>query len=275
MKRNVLRPLIAMFLTATVASACAGSPGAATIASETSSITAQLTTVPPSPKAVDLVSVPSVVGLAASEAEGTLAASGFTMSVTGDTSSPEYKIIAQLPASAAKSKKGSNIVVTFGESKEQKSVREKAAADAAAAAAASVAAEAAAAAAAAAAADADLGSYGSIDERTWALVTKDPDSHVGEKYVIFGVVTQFDAATGTSTFRANTGASQQEHSYQYDVNTLVDAVDAAQVADIVKDDILRMYVKVKVSYSYDTQIGGTTTVPRVLIHSSELIGHDD
>ncbi len=36
-----------------------------------------------------------------------------------------------------------------------------------------------------------------------------------------------------------------------------------------------MYVKVKGSFSYDTQIGGSTTVPKVSLQSFELLGHDD
>jgi len=113
------------------------------------------------------------------------------------------------------------ITATIGESAEQRQARE-------------------AAAAAAAAADADRSTYQEIEDRTWALVAKDPKSHIGERFVIFGKVTQFDSATGTSTFRANTGAVQQDYSYKYDVNTMVDADNASAVADVVQDDILKM-----------------------------------
>lgn len=128
--------------------------------------------------------------------------------------------------------------------------------------------------AAQAAADNDLSTYRKIDDRTWALVAKDPKSHVGEKYVIYGKVTQFDAATGTSTFRANTGGEQQEQSYNYDVNTMINAADPAKVADIVADDLVKMYVRVTGALTYDTAIGGSTTVPQAVINSHELLGHD-
>lgn len=36
----------------------------------------------------------------------------------------------------------------------------------------------------------DLSSYRALDEREYALIVKNPDAHVGEKIVIYGVVTQ-------------------------------------------------------------------------------------
>ncbi|MCB0915279.1 MAG: hypothetical protein KDC23_06180 [Actinobacteria bacterium] len=49
--------------------------------------------------------------------------------------------------------------------------------------------------------------YATLDERTWALIAKDPEAHAGESYLVFGEVTQFDSATGTSAFRANVAAA--------------------------------------------------------------------
>jgi hypothetical protein len=42
-----------------------------------------------------------------------------------------------------------------------------------------------------------------ITARDWAKIAKDPGSHVGEAIIVYGEVTQFDAATGTQVFRAN------------------------------------------------------------------------
>ena len=88
-------------------------------------------------------------------------------------------------------------------------------------------------------------------------------------------MTQFDSATGASTFRANTGAAQQYYSYKFDVNTMVDADNASAVADVVQDDILKMYVKVEGALTYSTTIGGSATIPQVAIKSFDLVGHDD
>lgn len=124
-------------------------------------------------------------------------------------------------------------------------------------------AEADAAAAAAQAALLDPASYSAISARDWQLIEKDPDSHIGEKYVIYGRVTQADASTGTEGFRADTSGEPQASWYDYDINTIV-AADPEIVKTVVTDDLVTMYVMVGGSYSYDTQIGGSTTAVMVL-----------
>lgn len=114
--------------------------------------------------------------------------------------------------------------------------------------------------------------YEVLSERDFALLVKDPDSAEGRKVVLFGVVTQFDAATGTRQFRADTGPAQLESTYAYSQNTAVEARDSALVADVVEDDVVKMYVEVTGSVSYDTQIGGRTTVPGVLVNMIEIVG---
>lgn len=244
-----------------------GSTAAGTPAAVTSSTTA------PTTPSVTMISVPSLAGLTPTQATAKLTALGLKISVAGDTSSPAFGVLTQEPAASARVEHGSVVRVNVGESPTQASARQAAEAKAAAdAEAARVAAEAAAA---AAAADADLSTYQEIDDRTWALVAKDPEAHIGEKYVIYGKVTQFDSATGTSAFRANTGGEQQERSYNYDVNTMVSATDPAKVSEIVEDDLVKMYVRVTGALTYSTQIGGSTTAPQVVINSHELLGHDE
>ena len=252
-----------------VLTACGTSNAATDTAAPAAPASASASTPAPTPPTVTKVTVPSLAGLGPEVATSKLKALGLVASVTGDLSNPAFGVLSQDPAAGTQVAPSIVVAVTVGESPAQKTAREKAAADAEAA---RVAAEAAAA---AAAADADLSTYQEIDDRTWALVAKDPESHVGEKYVIYGNVTQFDSATGKSTFRANTGGEQQEKSYNYDVNTIISAKDAGSVADVVTDDLLKMYVRVTGSLTYDTQIGGSTTVPQAVINSHELLGHDD
>ncbi|GAA1601952.1 hypothetical protein [Catellatospora bangladeshensis] len=45
--------------------------------------------------------------------------------------------------------------------------------------------------------------YKALSAREWKLIAKNPDSYIGKTYVVYGVVTQFDAATGDDTFRAD------------------------------------------------------------------------
>ena len=43
-----------------------------------------------------------------------------------------------------------------------------------------------------------------VTKREWAKVVKNPDRYAGERYIIYGQVTQFDSATGDEGFRADT-----------------------------------------------------------------------
>jgi hypothetical protein len=118
----------------------------------------------------------------------------------------------------------------------------------------------------------DPASYAVIASRDYALIAKDPDLHAGEKYVLYGHITQFDSATGPDAFLANTDAVEHSEWYEYDVNTLVGAEDPTILAPVVEDDLVKMYVEVVGSFSYDTQIGGNTTVPQVTVRMIEVIG---
>ena len=71
--------------------------------------------------------------------------------------------------------------------------------------------------------DLDPSTYQPISPRDYALLVKNPDAAKGRKLIVHGVVTQFDPATGTSDFRADTGADPMESRYDYKQNTLVRA----------------------------------------------------
>jgi hypothetical protein len=100
-------------------------------------------------------------------------------------------------------------------------------------------------------------------------MAKDPDNWVGRRIIVYGVVTQFDAATGPSTFRADTGPTPEENPYDFDQNTFVTAHDSQMVSDIVEKDTVTMYAEVRGAITYDTQIGGSTTVPSLLVNIIE------
>ena len=115
-------------------------------------------------------------------------------------------------------------------------------------------------------------SYKAISARSFAKLVKNPDAHIGEKYVIHGHVRQFDSATGADTFLADTAAVRAAEWYDYDTNTLVTAETASLFADVVEDDLVTLYVEVLGSFSYDTQIGGNTTVPHLRAHIVKVTG---
>jgi hypothetical protein len=115
----------------------------------------------------------------------------------------------------------------------------------------------------------DRSTYKSINAREFALMVKNPDSWAGRKILVYGVVTQFDAATGTTAFRADTGPSPMTDPYDYNHNTFITAHDSQMVANVVQGDMVTMFVEVQGAYTYDTQIGGSTTVPALLVNIIE------
>jgi hypothetical protein len=114
-----------------------------------------------------------------------------------------------------------------------------------------------------------------IDAREWQVIAKDPDAHKGERIIVYGYVTQFDAATGNDTFRANVDGvehSGDEFAYlDYEINTVLRG-DAAALQDIVSGDLFSAQVTVGGSLSYDTQIGGSTTVPMLMVDTIRVTG---
>jgi len=259
-KTLIIGGVVAAVLAIGGISAAAGGGSTTTADAGTTSSSSGAPTTPP----LDKITVPALAGLTPTQATAKLG--GLKIVVVGDTSNPQFGVLSQDPAAGTLVENGTTVKITIGESPAQATARQ--AAEAAAA-------KAAEEKAAQAAADADLGSYQETDRHTWALVAKDPSAHVGEKYVIYGRVFQFDSATGTSRFLANTGAHEEEYAFSYDTTTMVSATDPARLADVVEDDIVKMQVRVTGPYSYSTRIGNGNTVTAVQVNNIETIGHDD
>jgi hypothetical protein len=110
-----------------------------------------------------------------------------------------------------------------------------------------------------------------VSKRQWAKIVKKPKSYKGDKYIIYGQVTQFDSATGDDNFLADT-AHRNTMSYGFfdGENTLLTG-SAKQLNDLVEDDVFRASVTVLGKIDYDTQIGGNTTVPLLEVNSIKVI----
>ena len=117
----------------------------------------------------------------------------------------------------------------------------------------------------------DPKTYKSISHRKWAQVAKDPDSYVGKKYVLYGYVTQFDSATGNDSFLVSTDAKPRTY-YDYDINTIATTEKPKRFRKVVEDDLVKMWVQVGGAISYDTQVGGNTTVPSVVVNIIKVTG---
>jgi PASTA domain len=110
-----------------------------------------------------------------------------------------------------------------------------------------------------------------VSGRDWLLIAKSPDLHIGERITVYGHVTQFDTATGTSAFRAGVDGVQHRRTYEYETNTILRGT-AVQLANVVQGDVFRADVTVKGSYSYETTMGGTLTVPALDIDAITVVG---
>ena len=120
-------------------------------------------------------------------------------------------------------------------------------------------------------------SYKSLSSRGFKLMAKDPDSYIGKTYVIYGEITQFDSATSTDAFRADTGPKKLRISYgyvDYSQNTILSGSEN-KLKKLVEGDCFTAKVTVLGSYSYDTQIGGNTTVPLLQVDSISVYGSTD
>jgi len=102
--------------------------------------------------------------------------------------------------------------------------------------------------------------YVQLTAREWAQLVKTPDAYLGNAYKVWGCITQFDAATGPDNFRAQASYANQTYWYS-DADNVLFTGDEAALAEFVKDDVVSMNVVSLGSFSYDTQIGGNTTVP--------------
>ena len=116
--------------------------------------------------------------------------------------------------------------------------------------------------------------YQTLDSQTWLEIVKDPDSYKNQCFTVYGDVTQFDSATGTNSFRADVGGVEQTPSYgfvNYPTNTYLTG-SASTLNSVVEQDLFTANVMVLGSYSYQTQIGGQTTVPKLQVNSIQVTG---
>ena len=125
------------------------------------------------------------------------------------------------------------------------------------------------------AAAADLSEYEEIDERTLAQIVKAPDDHIARQVVVYGRITQLDAATGKCFVRVSISHTPHDDWYDYEHNSVGFAGDGESDCPVldpfVADDEVKLWVTIGGSLSYDTQIGGSTTVPAYLIADAELL----
>jgi len=107
-------------------------------------------------------------------------------------------------------------------------------------------------------------------------IVKNPDATAGKAYVMVVNISQFDAATGPCAFRGYWDNTDHEWSFDFRGDnayfTAGDEETTCPVLDgIDQNDTIRVWTRSSGSYSYDTQIGGSTTAPSFRIIKAEII----
>jgi hypothetical protein len=109
-----------------------------------------------------------------------------------------------------------------------------------------------------------------VSSREWQQIARDPDAHVGGRYVLYGVITQADAVTGTEAVRASVDGEKHEQSYEYPVNAILTS-SGAGLSGLVVDDVVRAEVIVVGALEYETAMGGRLTAPRLAVEKVERL----
>jgi hypothetical protein len=102
--------------------------------------------------------------------------------------------------------------------------------------------------------------FETLNKRGWQRVIKSPDDFTGRGFKLVACIFQFDAATGDDSFLANTSWHKETYWALNGENAAFSGTKK-QLNPFVEGDIVSMNAVSLGSYSYDTQVGGNTTVP--------------
>jgi hypothetical protein len=104
-----------------------------------------------------------------------------------------------------------------------------------------------------------------ITNYQWREIAMNPAGHVGERIVVYGQVTQFDANAGGTSFRANVDAivhNPDRGLVDYPTNTMFSG-DAGILIDLVQGDTFKADATVAGANTYQNSTGGSLTVPQL------------
>jgi hypothetical protein len=107
-------------------------------------------------------------------------------------------------------------------------------------------------------------------------VIRNPDAAKDRLFLLVTDISQFDAATGQCSFRGAWDNTDHEYSFDYAGDNALFASgdadhDCPALAGVDQNDVVRVWVVGKGSMSYDTQIGGSTTVPLFDVLKTQII----
>ena len=115
----------------------------------------------------------------------------------------------------------------------------------------------------------DKSQYRQITERDWRLIVKNPDSHIDERVVLYGEVTQADRATGAKVIRVDTGG---QPSGSYAVNTVAEEGLDGIFANVIQGDRVTVWARVLGTVTYTNRLDRELTVPKIEVFIIEVTG---
>jgi hypothetical protein len=121
--------------------------------------------------------------------------------------------------------------------------------------------------------------YRTLTSRQWDRIVRDPDGHLGETVIVYGVVRQADAATGTDSIRADVDGVRRKRDYfgyytNYDTNTVLTS-DSVDLTELLEGDVFKAKVIVGGALEYQTTLGGQLTVPGLLVVEARRIDREE
>jgi hypothetical protein len=115
-------------------------------------------------------------------------------------------------------------------------------------------------------------------------VVRDPNAYQDRGVVVFARIVQFDVNTGSCAFHAEMSASKSTRWFDYDeraqfgfgTDEITQILETAcpSLDNIDQDDFVKIWAVGAGSFSYDTSMGGTNTVPLFAIEKIELVQKD-
>ncbi|WP_369374067.1 hypothetical protein AB1046_07930 [Promicromonospora sp. Populi] len=119
----------------------------------------------------------------------------------------------------------------------------------------------------------DLAEFIEVDAAEWESIVDDPNQARDRPVVVFAEVMQFGGSTGSDRFLASTGVDQPGE-LELQTDTLLIG-DEALLDGVETGDVLKVHAVVTGSFEYETQVGGTATVPVLVIAQLEDVGYAD
>ncbi|MGF3056197.1 hypothetical protein [Microbacterium sp. YY-01] len=121
----------------------------------------------------------------------------------------------------------------------------------------------------------DLSGFTEVSDREFSLIARDATAHVGTELIVYGRIFQLDASSGKCMMLVDLEGSMKDTSFDYTHSAAAVSgdweYDCPIFDELMEKDHVKLWVTVMMTFTYDTRIGGSNTVPLVLVHDAEIL----